>query len=265
MRHGVVDSVGTGTIDVQLDGVVVTAQSLDGVTFTAGDVATLIQDGRRLVAIGFRPLDAPFPPGNVDLMADDGTGESWATWPYYVTSWGSEFLFAGGFMVEPTRPWAGGADPEPYLEGSTPYSPAWGYSGVDRRSVLEDSTDSTFIGARAASDEPGVYPPWLSFRARFVGLPTAGSAGGSVSVAARCKVGTATTLRVSLYAEDLGTVFTDDVAFTTSFATYAFTGDLPVNAYTVPGVLLVDVSNLNGTMLPADTLQVSRLSCTYTA
>lgn len=52
MRHGVVDSSTATTVDVSLDGVIVTAFLLDGVVLTAGSVATLIQDGRRLVAVG---------------------------------------------------------------------------------------------------------------------------------------------------------------------------------------------------------------------
>lgn len=67
MRHGVVDSSTATTVDVQLDGVVVTAFLLDGVTLSAGMVATLVQDGRRLVAVG--GIDAGPAVSAVDICA----------------------------------------------------------------------------------------------------------------------------------------------------------------------------------------------------
>lgn len=70
MHHGVVDSVGTGTVNVNLFGTVVTAYTLDGVTFTEGMKATLIQDGRRLVAIGgIAPAAPPWSGPPVDIQS----------------------------------------------------------------------------------------------------------------------------------------------------------------------------------------------------
>lgn len=58
MRHGVVASVGESTVVVELDGVEVTATLLAIASVEVGEVATLLQDGRRLVCLGCAaPLD----------------------------------------------------------------------------------------------------------------------------------------------------------------------------------------------------------------
>lgn len=52
MRHGVVTGTGTGTVTVSLDGRAVEARTRGGATYTVGQVACLLVQGRTAVVIG---------------------------------------------------------------------------------------------------------------------------------------------------------------------------------------------------------------------
>lgn len=59
LRLGTVQSAAAGTATVSLDGVDVEVLVLNDATLTAGSVAVLLQEGRRLVAYGTVPSTLP--------------------------------------------------------------------------------------------------------------------------------------------------------------------------------------------------------------
>ena len=145
MRHGVVDSSTATTVDVSLDGVIVTAFLLDGVVLTAGMTATLVQDGRRLVAVGGiasgspQLLEAGHPGADPFTLADlaDNDNDTYGRAITTTDPFSPLVIFAFGWVVGGTQvEWPGAGDLTVTITARLLYS-----ANTDYRAALIDDGD----------------------------------------------------------------------------------------------------------------------------